>query len=246
MPRNAGARMKLFCVVAVLAALVAACGDDSAVAAEGGVAPPPKDAARDDAAVDDSGTDSSVVDASDPPWSEPDSSIIDKLEDEYCVLRVAAQCDGAEDCNGGACCARFEPTTVSFTAMECTAEGEHCDYERTFPLCHADDVCLPGQEWTCRTSLLIPGDFLGVCAPPTPFGRPPSGDDVEGMIDCGSQQCVVGEEQCCLRGGFNVRRGQPVKYEPFCTPIGEPCDCTDVDIPPRDSGMPDDEDAGRP
>lgn len=242
MPRNAGARVKLFCVVAALAALVAACGDDSPVAPEAGVTPPAKDAAPDDATVEDSGTDSSVVDASEPPWSAPDSSIIDQLADEYCVLRVTAECDGAEDCSGE-CCARFEPTTVSFTKMECMAE---CDFQRTFPLCHAGERCTHDGSSVCRTSLLIPGDFLGVCAPPTPFGRPPSGEDVEGLIDCGSQQCVVGQEQCCLRGGFNVRRGQPVTYEPYCAPIGEPCDCTDVDIPPRDSGTTDDEDAGRP
>jgi hypothetical protein len=244
MPRNAGARMKMFGVVAALAALVAACGDDRAVATEAGVSPP-KDAAPDDAMVEDSGTDSSVVDASEPPWSEPEGGVIDNLMDEYCVLRIAAECDGREDCPGGACCARFEPSMVAFTAMTC--QELPCDYnENSFPLCHEGETCTADGQLTCRTSLLIPHDFIGVCLPRTPLASPPpTGEAVKGMIDCGSQQCVVGAEQCCLREGFDVRRVKPVKYEPYCAPIGEPCDCTEVDIPPRDGGMPNDEDAGR-
>jgi hypothetical protein len=244
MPRNPGAQVKVFCVVAALAALLAACGEDGPVAAEAGMTPPPKDAAPEDATVEDSGTDSSVVDASDPPWSEPDSSIIDNVMDEYCALHVAAECDGAEDCPGGACCARFEPSKVAFTSMRCE---ESCDLSNnSLTLCHEGDVCTADGQFTCRTSVLIPHDFIGICAPRTPLIilRPPTGEAVKATIDCGSQQCVVGEEQCCLRAGFNVRRAQPIKYEPFCAPIGEPCECTGVDTPPRDSGMPDDEDAG--
>ena len=244
MPRNAGARVKMWGLVAVLAALAAACGEDRPIASEGGVSPP-KDAGQDAKVEDDAGEDSGV-DAGEPPWSEPDGSIIDNLDDEYCVVRVAAECDGPEDCSGRPCCASFEPTATSFTAMVCADKGERCDFERTFPVCHEGQACTAAGELECRTSLLIPGGFIGVCAPPTGFfSQPPSGDAAEGLIDCGSQQCVVGQEQCCMREGFNVRKLRPIKFDPYCAPIGEPCDCAEVDLPPRDGGVTGDEDAGR-
>jgi hypothetical protein len=87
--------------------------------------------------------------------------------------------------------------------------------------------------------LLIPHDFIGICAPHSELARSPTGEAVKDKIDCGADQCVVGEEQCCLREGFNLKKVRPVKYEPYCAPIGEPCDCSDVDIPPPDAGTPD-------
>jgi hypothetical protein len=237
-------------VVALSAALAVACGDDmpAVVPADTGP-PPPEDAGMDAAApLDDAGTDAGPDSSMEPPprW---DGRVPDE---ELCVLSMVAQCDGPEDCGSGrACCARFEPTNVSYTATECADE---CDFQRTFPLCHAGGVCTAAGELECRTSLLIPHDFIGICAPKSNLARQPTGEAVEGKIDCGADQCVVGEEQCCLREGFNLKRFRPVEYEPYCAPIGEPCDCSDVDIPPpRDAGTPDagppdantsDEDAG--
>jgi hypothetical protein len=243
MPRIAGARVKLGCLVAALVTLVAACGKDRPIDSDGGTSRP-NDAGHDAKVEEDAGKDSGV-DAGEPPWSEPDGGVM--LEDQYCVLRVTAQCDGREDCDNASCCARFEPTTVSFTAMECAPPGEGCDFQRTFPLCHDGQFCAAENDFTCRTSVLIPGDFIGVCLPPSGFlpSQPPTGKEVAGLIDCGSQQCVVGEEQCCMREGFDTRRVRPLRYEPYCAPIGTPCDCSDVDLPPRDGGMTGDEDAGR-
>jgi len=238
MPRIAVARRGWTCIVVALsAALAVACGDDEpgAVADAATQPPAPEDAGMDssveDAAVD-AGTDSSALPS--PTW---DGRVPDGVGDELCVLRVAAQCDGPEDCAvGDACCARFEPTVVSYTAIEC---ADSCDFQRTFPLCHAGDVCTADGQFECRTSLLIPNDFIGICAPKSPLARDPTGEAVKDKIDCGADQCVVGQEQCCLREGFNLKRVRPVKYEPYCAPIGEPCDCSDVDIPPPDAGIAD-------
>jgi hypothetical protein len=243
MPRNAGAQMKLWSVIAAVAALASACGDQRSIKDDAGVSQP-KDAGQ-DAMVEDSGADGST-DSGDPT-DEPDGSPIDNLNDQYCVLRIAAQCDGPEDCESGACCAGFEPTEVSFTAMECAPPGAKCDFQRTFPLCHDGQFCSANADLTCRTSVLVPGDFIGICLPESGFlpSRPPTGEALSGLIDCGAQQCVVGQEHCCMREGFDVRRLRPMKFEPYCAPIGEPCDCSDVDTSPRDGGMLGDEDAGR-
>lgn len=237
MPRNAVARGRwAFVVIVLSAAFAVACDDERPVVADTGTPPPVADAALDASIVEDSGTEDAGPDSSTlppPPW---DGAVPDE---ELCVLRVAAQCDGAEDCGGRACCARYEPSAVSYTAIEC---ADSCDFQQTFPLCHAGDRCTASGDTVCRTSLLIPDDFIGVCAPESPFAGPPTGKATD-TIDCGSQQCIVGEEQCCLREGFNLKRFRSVKYEPYCAPIGEPCGCTEVDIPARDAGTPGD-DAG--
>jgi hypothetical protein len=237
MPRIAVARGSwTSIVVALSAALAVACdgGERPAVAPDAG--PPPADDAGMDAAVEDAGTDAGT-NSGGPPWPTWDGSVPEAL----CVLRLTAQCDGPEDCGSGrACCARFEPTDVSYTATECADE---CDFQSTFPLCHAGGVCTADGQLECRTSLLIPHDFIGICAPRSPLARKPTGEAVAGKIDCGAHQCVFGEEQCCLREGLDLRLFRPVKYEPYCAPIGEPCDCSDVDIPPPDAGI---HDAGIP
>lgn len=236
MPRNAGARGTWWSIVAV-AALAAGCGDDVVVASDGGSTP--ADAAI-DAAIEDAAIDAGVDSGEAPPWSFFDSGIIN-VDEPLCALRIAAQCDGPEDCATGACCARFAPTDVSFTAIECLDE---CDFQQSFPLCHEGQVCTADGKTTCRTSPLIPGEFIGVCAPRTELSRlspPPTSEAIEGAIVCGDDECVAGEEQCCIRESFDLKRFVPIKREPFCAPIGEPCDCAD---PPRDGSVPNDEDGG--
>lgn len=229
MSRSAVARTKWMGVV-LCVAFAAACNTDRPIAPDAG--PKPSVDAALDAETEDSGAEADASEPA-PPWSRWDGGFdLSDLEDEYCILRVAAECDGAEDCGQGACCARFEPSAVSYTAIEC---ADKCDYQRTFPLCHAGERCSFDGQFTCRTSLLIPHDFIGVCAPPNQFSGPPTSVAVEGAIECGAQQCVVGVEQCCLREGFDVMRAEPKKYEPYCAPIGERCDCTDG-VPPRDGG----------
>jgi hypothetical protein len=232
MPRKAVAQ-EMLCVVAALCAFAGACDDDRPIAPDAAAPKPPMLDASHDASLDDSGSEDDSGEP-EPPWSRWDGGFnLDDLEDEYCVLRVAAECDGYEDCGSGVCCARFDPSEVSYTAIEC---ADSCDYQRTFPLCHAGQRCDFQAMDTCRTSLLIPHDFIGVCAPPNGFSGPPTGAEVEGMINCGDAQCVVGLEQCCLREGFDVKHLQPKKYEPYCAPIGAKCDCTE-EIPSRDAGM---------
>ena len=237
MPRNAVAREKWFGIVCTLAALAVACGDDRVVAGDSGTMPAP-DAAQ-DAQIDDAALDGGNDGSMEPP-SGLDGGVLDNLMEEYCVLRIAAQCDGPEDCNGGQCCARFQPNEVSFTSMEC---ADACDWQQTFPLCHAGQRCTVDDQTVCRTSRLIPGEFIGVCAPRLARSRAPTGTEVEGAIECGDDECIVGQEQCCIREGFNLKRFQSIPLEPYCAPIGEPCDCMDADNPPPDAG-PSDDDAG--
>ena len=222
--------------IAWSAAFAVACGDDSGPASDSGASPPmdaSQDATVDDGAID-SGTDGGPSEGLDGSGGG-----FGNLMGEQCVIRIAAECDGPEDCPEDQCCgARFEPSEVSYTAISCSSE---CDFQRVFPLCHEGQICSASKDLKCRASFLIPGDFIGICALPIDPPRPPTGHAVEGMIDCGAQQCVVGSEQCCMREGYDVDVFQSVPHEPYCAPIGEACDCDDP--PPYEGGIPGD-DAG--
>jgi len=242
MPQFAVARSLWMVVIALSATQAVACGDDVARAPDSGsmveldaaldasVLPPPL-----------------VVDAGDasmpPPSWRWDGGLV--LEGEICAVRIAAQCDGPEDCplpggGLGACCGRLQPSDVSYASIKCE---ESCGYETSRPLCHKGQVCTADGNKVCRTSFVIPDDFIGICAEPNELSRPPTGEAVVGKIDCGAEQCNVGSEQCCLREGYSFDDLAPVSYEPYCAPIGQPCDCTDISRPPRDGSVPD-EDAG--
>jgi len=245
MPRYAVRRsLSLQILIALGAAFAVACGDDSAAAPDSGAMAHPMDAAMDAEVDADAEVEAGMMDGGDAaePWQGWDGSFgLGNLTGEICLLSVAAQCDGAEDCAPGECCgARFEPTK-SFTAMECT---KSCDFQRTFPVCHAGQVCsVLNSELECRSSVLLPNDSIGVCALKIGGSKPPTGAEVSGAINCGAEQCAVGAEQCCLRKGFDFDAFQSVPYEPYCAPIGEPCDCTQTPPPRPDAAVPD-EDAG--
>ena len=240
MPRYAGAHwFSLFVVVALCAASAAACAGKREVrGADGGAATPTPDAAApsEDASVT---PPPMTVDAGrpqGPPW-QPNWDAAAGFEGEYCYLHVGAQCDGPEDCpssdsGAGACCARIGRDSLVYTSIEC---ADSCDFSQTFPLCHAGLPCTADGNSVCRTSVLLPDDFIGVCAVPLPTLGPPTGEAVAGEIDCGPDRCVVGAEQCCMRKSFRSDRGS-VAHEPYCAPLGEPCDCEDRMMPPRDAG----------
>jgi len=238
MPRHAVTRrFSSFAVVALCAALAAACGQKREVrpVIDGGSKPAPDAAIEEDASVTPPADDAGGPQR--PPWSWDDLPNIDP-QGEYCWLSVAAECDGPEDCSrtgggAGACCARIDPSTFIYTSIEC---ADACDFRQTFPLCHAGLPCTADGTTVCRTSVLLPDDFIGVCAVPLPTRGPPTGEAVPGQIDCGDESCVVGAEQCCLRKGFDASKGQSVAHEPYCAPAGAPCDCEDQSDPPDDAG----------
>jgi hypothetical protein len=239
MPRYAVSRWGFSLVVVALCAVsAAACVDKRDVTAPDDSAAPVPDAApqQEDASMM---PPPPAMDASNskPQWQWDGSTDLGDWEGEYCFLHVAAECDGAEDCmraggGTGACCARLEPGSFIYTSIECADE---CDFRQTFPLCHAGQTCTADGSTVCRTSFLLP-EFVGVCAVPLPTRGPPTGEEVAGEIDCGPERCVVGAEQCCLRRGFDTDQAQTVAHEPYCAPLGAPCDCDDQSVPPRDAG----------
>jgi hypothetical protein len=243
MPRHAVERKLLIAIVVALSAVQAvACDSD------GGDAPDPGPEHPVDAAQD-ADVEGGGAGGSDAPWDAgPDGSGGGGgLTGEFCALNFAAECDGKEDCPGFRCCgARFELSAVSYTKASCSND---CDFQRVVPLCHAGEFCTAEGDAECRTSIFLPGEFIGICAPPNSLQPNPAGVSEVGLIDCGAQQCVVGEEQCCIREGVKVdvnvvNRFESIPHEPYCAPLGEPCECMG-EPPPRDAAMPD-ADAGAP
>jgi hypothetical protein len=218
------------------------CGDDEPSA--------PPDAGARDADVgnptDDAGRDSSV-DASSTPdsggtggsWSDFDASFLDDLLDGVCITSVAAECDGAEDCGGDRriCCATIGPSTsasslpgyVGYKTMQCSATCKRS--EGGFPLCHRvspdERTCLSADDTLeCRRTLLLPHDFIGVCAPHSEYAPETlKGEPVSGLIECGASRCTVGTEKCCL--GVTYDRDAPQNTAPSarCLPLDAECNC---------------------
>jgi len=225
-----------------LAWVLAACNGDDGVGEpaksmqDAMPAPPLEDASRPpmnaspaiDAAANDAAQSGGFV----PPIVRP-------LPDSVCALAVGAACDGKEDCaQGQTCCGRFEPALFTYTSIGCRAS---CNGENDFELCHPGETCArPGTE--CRSSLIIPHDFIGVCAGPESSLPVLTGGSVAGEIACGNAACAVPAEQCCLRSRYDFRDMGVSALEPYCAPLDHRCSCNHE---PIDAGSPGDGDGGQ-
>jgi hypothetical protein len=186
-------------------------------------AQPPVDAASADAAPDDGGRQAPVV--------RP-------LPDSVCALSVGARCDGSEDCaQGESCCATFDPFLFRYTSIACQAD---CGGNNEFTVCHPGEACTSAGE-VCRASLIIPHDFIGVCAAPQAGVPPLTGTALAGEVECGAARCAVGSEKCCLRARYDFQAMSIDALEPYCAEIDANCTCNYV---APDAGTPVDEDGG--
>jgi hypothetical protein len=61
-------------------------------------------------------------------------------------------CDDAADCNGGVCCAHFQPPNYTFTGATCESS---CPDEGNAQLCAIDGECPP--ERACKPLASLPG-----------------------------------------------------------------------------------------
>lgn len=242
------------CVSCWLALLPGACdgGDEEQPASDASSPAPARDAdAPQDAqpALDaDLPADAGAVDSG---WVPP---FVPPLPDSVCALAVGAQCDGSEDCaQGETCCGRFEPALVAYTSIACRSE---CSDRNDIELCHAGEPCANGEA-VCRTSLIIPHDFIGVCARPESAVAPVTGTAVAGEVTCGATSCAVGSEKCCLRARYDFRTMSIDALEPYCAELDANCSCNHVPAMPDagppvpdagppipDAGQPVDEDGG--
>jgi hypothetical protein len=140
-----------------------------------------------------------------------------------CSLAVGAECDGNEDCgHKQVCCGHFDQLTFSYTSIGCESTCAGAD---DFQLCHSDDVCAAGT--VCRPSLILPYDFIRVCATPIQGQGPSTDRDVADEVACGARNCKGGQEQCCLTAHFDrsAPYPTPVAEEPYCAPRGDDCVC---------------------
>lgn len=198
-------------------------------------APPPADASP----GSDAAADAAAGGSSAPPISLP-------LPDTICALAVGAACDGNEDCGQGqTCCGQYEPILFRYTRIECMPS---CDGTNQVQLCRPGESCArAGTE--CRSSLIIPYDFIGVCAAPDSAVPMMTGGATEGEIACGEAACALGSEQCCLRSRYDFMDMSISALEPYCAPLGDRCSCNHK-VEPTDAGPPDagddagDDDAG--
>jgi len=156
--------------------------------------------------------------------------IVRPLPDSVCALAVGAKCGGKGDCaQGQTCCGRFEPALVTYTSIGCKAS---CDGSNDFELCHPGETCArAGTE--CRSSLIIPHAFIGVCAAPESALPVLTGASVADEIACGDAACAVGAEQCCLRSRYDFREMGVSALEPYCAPLDHRCSCNHE---PTDAG----------
>jgi hypothetical protein len=149
-----------------------------------------------------------------------------------CALRVGAECDGPEDCaSGSTCCARFSRTTYSYTEIACSSS---CDAVDDYELCHPGQMCVFPR--TCRRSLIVPHDFITVCAEPALVPTQTTSTALSGEIVCGDDRCAAGAEHCCLRNQFDFGTMMSTPLPPFCAPLGSECACDTEppDVPPAD------------
>jgi hypothetical protein len=189
-----------------------------------GDAQPSADAAPPDAARDDAG--------SLPPF-------VRTLPDSVCALSVGATCDGSEDCaQGESCCATFDPLLFRYESIVCE---DDCNGSNEFTVCHPGEPCASAGE-VCRASLIIPHDFIGVCAAPQSGVPPLMGTASAGEVACGADRCAVGSEQCCLRARYDFQAMSIDPLEPYCAALDAACRCNYV-APDAD---PYDEDGGGP
>jgi hypothetical protein len=192
----------------------------------------PIDAAR--PPVDASGLDAAAGRPARPPLILPNTQ---------CALAVGAECDGREDCPiGQTCCGHYEPVFFTYSSIECRSR---CDDSNDIEFCHPGQTCMRAGH-VCRASLIIPYDFIGVCALPSSSVPPLKGEAVAGDVACADASCSAASEQCCLRSRYDFNAMSLSALEPYCAPLEHTCSC-DHDPTPPDAGVPDaggDEDAG--
>lgn len=185
------------------------------------------DAGDDDAAAGAAGT--RAFDASVPA--------LPAFSGQLCALRVGASCDGPEDCaDGQRCCAQFEPIAYGYTSIEC---ADSCDAPDQFELCHPGHTCKDPSD-VCRRSVIVPHDFINVCASPATVPEQSTSVELAGEVVCASDTCVAGEEVCCLRSEFDFETMKLTALPAYCAPAGSACSCRDE---PPDAGTAD-SDAG--
>jgi hypothetical protein len=153
-----------------------------------------------------------------PPPPPPNVSL--------CTLSVAAQCDGPEDCEvPQSCCAEYDPLRLTYSSIGCRL---NCDRSTQFELCHVEQGGCKRSGHTCRRSLIIPHDFITVCSnTPAPPAASTS-QALDGLIVCGSDRCVAGVEECCLRSTFDFTNRMSVPLDPYCAPLGSACTCSSM------------------
>jgi hypothetical protein len=163
-----------------------------------------------------------------PPFTFP-------LPETQCALAVGAECDGREDCaNDEICCGRYEPLFFMYTSIRCRPR---CDSSDDIEFCHPGDTCSRAGT-VCRPSLIIPYDFVGVCARPEENLPALLGTAVAGEVACGDTRCSAGSEKCCLRSRYDFREMRLDALEPYCAPLDHTCNCRH-DPGPVDAGVPD-------
>jgi hypothetical protein len=179
-------------------------------------------------------SDADTVDA-DVPTGGGRAPIGFLLPDTQCARPVGAQCDGREDCaEGQTCCGVYDPLFFSYRSISCSAS---CDSLNDFELCHPGESC-SRAGYVCRMSLVLPYDFIGVCAPPDAMAQPVIGTAVAGEIACGDERCATSAEHCCLRPRYDFGAMSLDGLEPYCAPLAQRCDC-DYEPEPPDAGNPD-------
>lgn len=189
--------------------------------AEGDGAAPP--AAAPPAAMD--GGNAGTSSAGAPGWPF-DASVLPlpAPSGEVCALHVGASCDGPEDCaSGQRCCAQFERPTYSYTSIECR---DSCANPDQYELCHPGHACEDPSD-VCRRSVIVPHDFINVCASPAAVPAESASAAIEGEVACGAASCRAGDEVCCLRSQFDFATMMLTALPPYCAPRGSACDCRD-------------------
>jgi hypothetical protein len=223
--------------VPALVWLFAACdgGEDLVASAPDAATAAPRMDASPEPPVDASPATDAAADASEGGSSEP--TINRPLPDSVCSLAVGAECDGNEDCaQGQTCCGHFESILFTYTSMKCRSA---CDGTNEVQLCRPGETCARAGT-QCRSSLIIPYDFIGVCANPDPAVPPLTGGAAAGDIACGETACAAGSEQCCLRSRYDFMDMAISALEPYCAPLGDRCTCNHeaqrVDAGAEDAG----------
>jgi hypothetical protein len=146
---------------------------------------------------------------------------------ELCVLHVGARCDGPEDCPGGqTCCAQFEALSYGYRSIQCQ---DSCDAVDQFELCHPGQVCDDPSQ-VCRRSVLVPHDFITVCADAAPVPTDTTSAAIDDEVLCGESSCRAGSEQCCLRATFDFATMMSTALPPYCAPLSSGCQCDDQPV----------------
>lgn len=228
-------RLRVAVLSTVVVAALTACGDDDVAPQpeqhDGATTqvPPPMMSDAGDAATPEAGTPQPGFDASVFP--------LPQFMGQICALHVGASCDGDEDCSGGQrCCAHFDRLSYSYTSIQCSDTCEGLD---SYALCHPGQECeQPGH--VCRRSVIVPHDFITVCADPATVPGTSTSVSIDGQVVCGAGTCDAGDEVCCLRSNFDFTTQVLTALPPYCAPRGSACLCSDeapiVDASTEDGG----------